>query len=44
MLNIKNSENRAYSRYTKYLLQDINANIALFDSQNTESNDLIKEF
>jgi hypothetical protein len=42
---MKNSENIAYNRFTKYLLTDINTALQQFDSQN-KANDsaLLKSF
>ncbi len=36
-LSIANAENLAYSRFTKYLLTDINKAIALYDSKNSDT-------
>jgi len=33
---MKNSENIAYKRFTKYLLKDINATLLQFDSANAD--------
>lgn len=32
-LSMKNAENIAYNRFTKYLLRDISANLQVFDAQ-----------